>query len=83
MASPEACPIKKASRFSPFIDLLSCKMSSDSMEDVFRQELFKRYEVCQKYLIPKTEYYRIIESLKSASTNNHTKIRSSYYLLSK
>ena len=49
-----------------------------------KRELFKRYDECKKYLIPKSElYYKIIDSLKSASALIHTKSRTGYYLLTK
>jgi len=58
-------------------------MASESIEERFKSELFKCYEESKKYLIPKAEYYRRIDSIKSSSANSHMKSRSDYYLLSK
>ena len=60
-------------------------MYSESLEleEIFKRELLKRYDEYKKYLIPKDEYYKIIDSVKSASANSHTKSRTDYYLISK
>ncbi|MPC83807.1 hypothetical protein E2C01_078525 [Portunus trituberculatus] len=58
-------------------------MSVTSAEEKFTRELFKRYEVNEKYLIPKTQYYDIIDSIKSAAPGVDKKSRNDYYLMSR
>ena len=59
-------------------------MYSESLEleEIFKRELLKRYDEYKKYLIPKDEYYKIIDSVKSAY-EKYTKSRTDYYLISK
>ncbi|XP_066964221.1 KRAB-A domain-containing protein 2-like [Macrobrachium rosenbergii] len=56
---------------------------SESIELKFREELYSRYEKCRKYLIPKEEYFQIIEDIRTTSERKNTKSRHQYYLLSK
>ncbi|XP_042235764.1 tRNA pseudouridine(38/39) synthase-like isoform X2 [Homarus americanus] len=65
------------------VSLPSSNMSSTSVEEEFNQQLFKRYRDNQKYLIPLTQYYHIIHSVKSAAAGVHKKSRNDYYLLSR
>ncbi|KAK4307308.1 hypothetical protein Pmani_020912 [Petrolisthes manimaculis] len=58
-------------------------MSVTSAEEMFTRELFKRYEVNKKYLIPKTQYYDIIDSIKSAAAGANKRSRNDYYLMSR
>ena len=58
-------------------------MSFSSAEEKFTRELFKRYKVNRKYPIPKTQYYDIIDSIKSAAAGVNKKSRNDYYLLSR
>ncbi|XP_045112503.1 KRAB-A domain-containing protein 2-like [Portunus trituberculatus] len=44
---------------------------------------YTRYEKCRKYLIPKEEYFQIIEDIRTTSERKNTKSRHQYYLLSK
>uniref|UniRef100_H2YWF5 Integrase catalytic domain-containing protein n=1 Tax=Ciona savignyi TaxID=51511 RepID=H2YWF5_CIOSA len=55
----------------------------DIIKDKFRLKLYQKYEICKKVLIPKNEYYKMIEDLKAASAYGGTKSRHDYYLLSK
>ena len=54
-----------------------------TLEDEFKAKLFEKYAKCQKYLIPKVEYYRIIESLKMTNQQSSSKTRHEYYLMTK
>ena len=65
------------------VSLLPANMSVTSAEEKFTRELFKRYEVNKKYLIPKTRYYDIIDSSKSAAAGVNKKSRNDYYLMSR
>ena len=56
---------------------------SESIELKFREELYSRYEKCRKYLIPKEEYFQIIEDIRTTSERKNTKSRHQYYFLSK
>lgn len=56
---------------------------SESIELKFREELYSRYEKCRKYLIPKEEYFQIIEDIRTTSERKNTKSHHQYYLLSK
>ena len=58
-------------------------MMAESYEDTFKTELYKKYEVCRKELIPKDAYFTMIEYLKTAAADTGTKSRHGYYLLSK
>ena len=40
-------------------------MAQPSYELEFKGKLYEKYSQCQKYLIPKEVYYKIIEDLKS------------------
>ena len=55
----------------------------DSYEQRFLRELYKKYEICKKILMPKEEYYSTLEDMKSAAANPATKNRHGYYLLQK
>lgn len=54
-----------------------------NFEAEFKQNLFDKYAQCQKYLIPKEEYYKTIEELKAAAQVLSTKSRHQYYILKK
>ena len=54
---------------------------AQTTEERFRNALIEKYGETKKYLIPKEEYYRIIEELKA--TVEGPKSRRQYYLLSK
>ena len=53
------------------------------MEEKFKSELYKKYEKLKKVLIPKDQYFMMIEELKAISTDTKKKSREGYYLLSK
>ena len=54
-----------------------------NFEAEFKQKLFDKYAQCQKYLIPKEEYYKTTEELKAAAQVLSTKSRHQYYILKK
>ncbi|XP_064606191.1 KRAB-A domain-containing protein 2-like [Liolophura sinensis] len=56
---------------------------AESYENQFTEALYKKYEVCEKVLIPKKTYFTMIEDLKGAARAVGTKNRHGYYLLSK
>lgn len=58
-------------------------VNMSQVESHFMGELYKKYEHCKKYLIPKEEYDRTIEELKVAGVDSRTKSRRGYYVLSK
>ena len=58
-------------------------MMAESYEDKFKTELYKKYEVCRKVLIPNDAYFTMLEYLKTAAPDTGTKNRHGYYLLSK
>ena len=41
------------------------------------------FQICQKHLIPKVEYFNTIEQLKLAATDESLKSHHRYYILSK
>ena len=47
-------------------------MMAESYEDKFKTELYKKYEVCRKVLIPK---YVMLEGLKTAPGDTRPKNR--------
>ena len=54
------------------VTCISVKMSSFEVE--FKEKLYKKYSKCQKYHIPKEEYYKILEDLKplpKSQVRNH------------
>ncbi|MPC34443.1 hypothetical protein E2C01_027836 [Portunus trituberculatus] len=65
------------------VSLLPANISVTSAEEKFTRELFKRYEVNKIYLIPKIQYYDIIDSIKSAPAGVNKKSRNDYYLMSR
>ena len=40
---------------------------SESFETKFREELYKKFDICKRVLIPKEAYYTMIEDLKTAA----------------
>ena len=58
-------------------------MMAESYEDIFKTELYKKYELSGKVLIPKDAYFTMLEGLKTAAADTGTKNRHEYYLLSK
>ena len=58
-------------------------MSSNTNEEIFKEELFKKYGEGKTSLIPKVEYYTLMDDVKSAVIQTTTKSRNGYYLLSK
>ena len=56
---------------------------SESFETKFREELYKKFDICKRVLIPKEAYYTMIEDLKTAAKPGGSKNRHEYYLLSK
>ena len=58
-------------------------MAQDNYEVQFKEELYKMFQICQKHLIPKVEYFNTIEQLKLAATNESSKSCHRYYIFSK
>ena len=58
-------------------------MAQDNYKVQFKEELYRRFQICQKHLIPKVEYFNTIEQLKLAATDESSKSRHGYYILSK
>ena len=58
-------------------------MAQDNYQVQFKEELYKRLKICQKHLIPKVEHFKTIEQLKLAATNESSRSRHGYYVLSK
>jgi len=56
---------------------------ADTTEEIFKRELYRRYEQMKRVLIPKEQYFQIIDELKQAKSSNSTKSRHEYYLLTK
>jgi len=56
---------------------------ADTYELKFREDLFKKYNTCKKYLIPKDIYLDTIEQCKVAARDASAKSRHEYYILSK
>ena len=54
-------------------------MAQDNYEIQFKEELYKRFQICQKHLIPKVEYFNTIEQLKFAATDEPSKSHHGYY----
>ena len=57
-------------------------MMAESYEDILKTQLYKKYEVCRRLLIPKDVYFTVLEDLKTAAADCGTKSRHGYYLLS-
>ena len=51
---------------------IAITVAQDNYEVQFKEELYKRLQICQKHLIPKVEYFNTIEQLKLAATNEVT-----------
>ena len=49
---------------------ISITMTQDNYEVQFKEVLYKRFQICQKHLIPKVEYFSAIEQLKLAATDD-------------
>ena len=62
---------------------MSVTMAASSFENEFKDKLFKKYSQCKKYLIPKEEYNRTIDELKTVAEIATSKSRHHYYLLKK
>ena len=62
---------------------IAITVAQDNYEVQFKEELYKMFQICQKHLIPKVEYFSTIEQLKLAATNESSKSRYRYYILSK
>ena len=58
-------------------------MAHDNYEVQFKEELYKRFQICRKHLIPKVEHFNTIEQLKLAATDESSKSHHGYYILSK
>ena len=55
-------------------------MSAESIEDTFKEELFKKYRECKAVLIPKAEYSALLENVKLATAKGKkTGVTNIYY----
>ena len=52
-----------------------------ALKEKFRSELYKKYEECKKILIPKEQYFKMIEDIREAALTTSSKSRRDYYLL--
>ena len=57
--------------------------TESSFETEFKKKLFDKYAHCQKYLIPKVDYYKSFDDLKAVAEVSTTKSRHQYYILNK
>ena len=57
--------------------------AQDNYKVQFKEVLYKRFQICQKHLIPKVEYFNTIEQLKLVATDEPSKTCHGYYTLSK
>ena len=79
-------PIKRTQSVGVALHLpldIAITMAQDNYEVQFKEELYKRFQMCQKHLIPEVEYFSTIEQLKLAATDESSKSRHRYYILSK
>ena len=76
-------PIKRTQ--SVFVNHLplgiAITISQDNYEVQFKEDLYKRFHICQKHIIPKVEYFNTIEQLKLVATDVSSKSRHGYYIL--
>ena len=54
-----------------------------SVEDTFKNGLYKKYESLKKVLIPKPEFFLLINELKHLNEQSSAKSHQGYYFLSK
>ena len=59
----------------------SCRKMAEQIEELFKNELYRKYQECQKLLIPKTRYFQMMDELKTAATKTSKKSRQDFYLL--
>ena len=57
---------------------IAITIAQDNYDVQFEEELYKRFQICQKHLIPKMEYFITIEQLKLAATDESSKPRHRY-----
>lgn len=50
-------------------------------EVIFKEELYKKYKKCSKYMIPKAEYCAPIADIKKTKQNPNSKSKHEYYML--
>ena len=55
----------------------------ENIENDFKNELYKRYKNCARYLIPKDKYFTFINDIKVAAGKTKEKSRYEYYILKK
>ena len=58
---------------------IAITMAQDNYDVQFKEELYKRSQICQKHLIPKVEYFNTIEQLKLAATDESSKTPHGFY----
>ncbi|XP_037780277.1 KRAB-A domain-containing protein 2-like [Penaeus monodon] len=47
---------------------------ADTTEEIFKRELYRRYEPMKRVLISKEQYFKIIDELKQAKSSNKMKV---------
>jgi len=52
-------------------------------ESLFKRELYKVYEKCNRHLMPKETYNQTIDDLKTGDQQTSSKSRHGYYILNK
>ena len=62
---------------------IAITVTQGNYEVQFKEKLYKRFQICQKHIIPKVEYFNAIEHLKLAATDESSKSHHRYYILSK
>lgn len=54
-----------------------------NVEEIFRKELYNKYDQRKKYILTKEEYYDIVAKVKEALNSEKTKSQEVYYYLRK
>ena len=65
---------------------IAIAVAQDNYEVQFKEVFYKRFQICQKHIIPKVEYFNTLEQLKLAATDKpsmDTTYFYGYYILSK
>ena len=62
---------------------IAIPMAQGNYEVQFKEELYKRSQICQKHLIPNVEYFNIIEQLKLTATDDFRRDAMDTTILSK
>lgn len=71
---------KKLNQISLLAKQSFLKMPQD-FEVKFKEELYKKYKKCSKYMIPKAEYCAPVAEIKKTKQNPKSKSKHEYYML--